>query len=70
MAVTIYDLARAADCSISTVSKALNDSYTVSEATKEKVRALAEELGYRPNERARSFARKRPLFIILKRRPS
>lgn len=59
MAVTIYDLAKAADCSISTVSKALNDSYTVSEATKEKIRALAEELGYRPNERARSFARKK-----------
>ena len=59
MAVTIYDLAKAADCSISTVSKALNDSYTVSEATKEKIRALAEELGYRPNERARSFALKK-----------
>ena len=59
MAVTIYDLAKAADCSISTVSKALNDSYTVSDATKEKTRALAEELGYRPNERARSFARKK-----------
>ena len=59
MAVTIYDLAKAADCSISTVSKALNDSYTVSEATKEKIRVLAEELGYRPNERARSFARKK-----------
>ena len=44
MAVTIYDLAKAADCSISTVSKALNGSYTVSEATKEKIRALAEEL--------------------------
>ena len=59
MVVTIYDLAKAANCSISTVSKALNDSYTVSEATKEKIRALAEELGYRPNERARSFARKK-----------
>ena len=45
MVVTIYDLAKAANCSISTVSKALNDSYTVSEATKEKIRALAEELG-------------------------
>lgn len=59
MALTIYDLAKAADCSISTVSKALNDSYTVSDATKEKIRALAEEMGYRPNERARSFARRK-----------
>ena len=59
MAVTIYDLAKAADCSISTVSKVLNDSYTVSEATKERIRTLAEEMGYRPNERARSFARKK-----------
>ena len=56
MAVTIYDLAKAADCSISTVSKALNDSYTVSDATKEKIRALAEELGYASFEQLKSVS--------------
>ena len=33
MAVTIYDLAREAGVSISTVSKALSGSYTISEKT-------------------------------------
>ena len=37
MVVTIYDLAREAGVSISTVSKALSDSYTISEKTKRHV---------------------------------
>lgn len=57
MAVTIYDVAEAAGVSIATVSKALNDSYTIPETTKEAIRATAERLGYRPNARAKNFAR-------------
>ena len=57
MAVTIYDVAEAAGVSISTVSKALNDSYTIPESTKNTIRAAAERLGYRPNARAKNFAR-------------
>lgn len=64
MAVSIYDLAKAANVSISTVSKALNDSYSISEETKEKVRTLAAEMGYRPNSRARSFAQKKNGEVI------
>ena len=51
-AVTIYDVAREAGVSIATVSKALNDSSTISEHTKERIRETAERLGYRPNARA------------------
>ena len=57
MASTIYDLAKAAGVSIATVSRALNDHYAVSEETKARILSLAEEMDYRPNARARSFAR-------------
>ena len=56
-AVTIYDVAKEAGVSIATVSKALNDSSTISEGTKEHIREIAGRLGYRPNARAQSFAR-------------
>ena len=56
-AVTIYDVAKEAGVSIATVSKALNDSSTISERTKENIREIAGRLGYRPNARAQSFAR-------------
>ncbi|MDR3051478.1 MAG: LacI family transcriptional regulator [Oscillospiraceae bacterium] len=58
MAMTIYDLARAAGVSIATVSKALSDTYAVADDTKRRIRALAESMDYRPNARARSFARR------------
>lgn len=64
MAVTIYELAKAAGCSISTVSKALNDSYSISEATKTRIRTLAQEMCYTPNARARSFARKKSGTVL------
>ena len=64
MAATIYDLADAAGVSISTVSKALNDSYSISEKTKERIRELADQMGYKPNARARSFATKKNGTIL------
>lgn len=57
MAVTIYDVAKEAGVSIGTVSKALNDSSTIPDQTKEIIREIADRLGYRPNARARNFAR-------------
>jgi len=58
MSVTIKDVAREAGTSIGTVSKALNDSYTISEETKQHVRQVAQRLKYRPNVRAQTLARK------------
>lgn len=57
MAVTIYDVAKEAGVSIATVSKALNDSYTIPEHTKAAIREIADRIGYRPNARAKNFAR-------------
>ncbi|MCL2238896.1 MAG: LacI family transcriptional regulator, partial [Defluviitaleaceae bacterium] len=56
--VKIKDVAREAGTSISTVSKALNGSYTISAQTTARIQAIARELGYRPNARAQIFARK------------
>lgn len=64
MAVTIYELAKAAGVSISTVSKALSGSYYVSEETRQRITALAAEMNYRPNARARSFARRKNGAVV------
>ncbi len=64
MAATIYDLAEKAGVSISTVSKALNDSYSISEKTKKRIREIADSIGYKPNARARSFARRKNGIIL------
>lgn len=56
MAATILDVARKAGVSPSTVSKALNQSGAVSDATQKKIEAAVAALGYLPNARARNFA--------------
>ncbi|NLU67834.1 LacI family DNA-binding transcriptional regulator [Streptomyces sp. HNM0574] len=55
--VNLVDVARAAGVSKSTVSDALQGSGRVAEATRERVREVARELGYRPNSAARSLRR-------------
>ena len=50
---TLKDVAREADVSVSTVSRALNDSDKVHPDTKAHVKAVAEELGYMPSRVAR-----------------
>ncbi|MFI1930560.1 LacI family DNA-binding transcriptional regulator [Streptomyces sp. NPDC020330] len=55
--VTLLDVARAAGVSKSTVSDALQGSGRVAEATRDRVRTVAEELGYRPNSAARHLRR-------------
>ncbi len=47
--VTIHDIARELKISASTVSRALNDNPRISQATKDKIKALALKLGYQPN---------------------
>lgn len=59
--MTITELARHAGVSVATVSAALGGNYRtirVSEATKERIRRLAEQLDYRPNATARSLRRR------------
>lgn len=54
-AITIKDIARELHLSISTVSKALSDSYEISEKTKRRVIEYAEKSNYRANPMARSL---------------
>lgn len=55
MEVSIKDIARAAGVSPSTVSRALNDHPRISLETKERVRRLAQEMGYTPSLLARGL---------------
>lgn len=52
---TIDDLARELNLSKSTVSRALHDSYQISEETKQKVCSLAEQWGFQLNPQARGL---------------
>ncbi|MBX7244105.1 MAG: LacI family transcriptional regulator [Candidatus Sumerlaeaceae bacterium] len=56
MAITINDLARMANTSIATVSRVLNNKPGVTDSTRQRVSALAEQLGYRPNRIAQNLA--------------
>lgn len=49
MSVTIYDVAKAADVSIATVSKVINKKGRISDLTRERVLKVMEELDYRPS---------------------
>jgi len=53
--VTIVDVAREAGVSVMTVSRAINNKDGISEATRLRIKAIAEELGYRPSDIARSL---------------
>lgn len=55
MSVTIKDIAKLANVSHTTVSRALNNSPYINEETKIKIKALAEELNYVPNYSAKSL---------------
>jgi DNA-binding LacI/PurR family transcriptional regulator len=56
---TIGDVARAAGVGIGTVSRVLNSSPLVSDATRQRVLAAMERLGYRPSRVARAFGKRR-----------
>lgn len=64
MRVSIKDVAQKAGVSISTVSKALNDKSSISSSTAEKIKLLADEMGYVPNPRAKVFATKETKQIV------
>ena len=63
---TLHDVAKAANVSIATASRALGDSArrnTVSERTRETVIQVAEQLGYRPSAAARALKTGRTRLI-------
>src|SRR5919108_220914 len=53
---TARDVARHAGVSVATVSRVLNDSSVVTPATRDRVRAAIEELGFRRSSTARSLS--------------
>jgi DNA-binding LacI/PurR family transcriptional regulator len=53
--VSIRDVAREAGVSVTTVSHALNDKGRLNPDTRQRVREVADRLGYRPNPAARSL---------------
>lgn len=57
--MNIRELARLSGVSIATVSRALNGRGEVSEATRHRILELARDLGYAPNEPARTLVRRR-----------
>ena len=64
-AVTIYDVARAAGVAPSTVSRAFSRPGRVNAATAERIRTVADELGYRTNPLARALSTARTQMIAL-----
>lgn len=65
MAVTIADVAKEANVSISTISRVVNNSKTVSPELKEHVYKVIEKTGYRPNVLARGLITKQTHTIGL-----
>jgi LacI family transcriptional regulator len=62
---TIRDVARLAEVSIGTVSKALNRGGRLKDATRERVIAAANQLAFRPNDLAQSLHRGHSLTVGL-----
>lgn len=62
---TIKDIARELGLSISTVSRALRDSYEISEETKQKVLAYANAVNYKPDPIALSLKEKKTHAICV-----
>lgn len=69
MSATIKDVAKAAGVSVATVSRVLNGTSNVSEATKDAVNKAIKELRYSPNFLGRNL-RKRETDVILVIKPS
>ena len=53
--VSLKDISKACGVSIATVSKAINDHSDISKETKERIREVAEQLGYHPNAAAQAL---------------
>jgi LacI family transcriptional regulator len=62
-APTIRDVARLAEVSIGTASKALNANGRLRQETRDKVMQVAREIGYRPNDLAQSLHRAKSMTV-------
>ncbi|MBQ6622646.1 MAG: LacI family DNA-binding transcriptional regulator [Mogibacterium sp.] len=65
---TLKDVAQRAGCSLTTVSIIANgrgDEMHISSATQERVRALIEEMGYRPNRSAQFLRSRKPAHPVI-----
>lgn len=65
MSITIKEIAKKANVSIATVSRALNNDPKVKDETKNLVRSLADQLNYNPNILARNFVKQQSNIIGL-----
>ncbi|ASB90745.1 LacI family DNA-binding transcriptional regulator [Bacillus sonorensis] len=65
MSVTIKDIARLANVSHTTVSRALNNSPLIKEKTKKKILDIAAEMNYKPNFNAKSLVTQKTFTIGL-----
>lgn len=63
--VTIRDIAKKAEVSVATVSRFINESGYVEEATRKKIAAVIQELDYRPNRLAQGLKSKATKNIVL-----
>ena len=61
--VSMKTIAQKCNVSTATVSKALNDQKDISEETKNKIKKVAQELGYFPNAAARALKTSRSYNI-------
>lgn len=63
MKVTIKDVARAAGVSPSTVSRALHDNNRISQEVRQRVREVAREMNFHPNQMARSLVDRKSRIV-------
>jgi LacI family transcriptional regulator len=63
--VNLKKLAKELNLAISTVSRALRDSHEISQETKDRVKALAEKLGFQPNPHASSLRQSKSKTIAV-----
>lgn len=61
--ITIKDLARKLNLSVSTISRALHDHHSIGEKTIKEVKKLAKELGYSPNSVASNLRQNKTFSI-------
>ncbi len=61
--VTIYNVALAADVSLATVSRVLNNPEKVKKETRDRVLKVIDDLGYRPNAIARGLASRKTTTV-------